>query len=316
MTSFFAKAQNARYYIGKFFDAGNFPFYVIPDESVRKLLESRTIQNYRDRRVIFCASTGRAGSSYLAHLLSTVENCSAFHEPVPRMNGRILSQVIKYGLEPTYSSRSQKILGIALRMSILRHDSVYAETSNMFIKTYFDVVCDYFRNVDVIVLRRNPASILKSLVELGYFTDKSPAWKAWMTDPFRSDPGLAECFPNGDQYDRAIAYIIHVEQNTQRFVESYPHCRVHFTTIEQISRPDGAQTLIELLGLPWNDRSLETVRTVHNKAVGRKAGVGIESSDSRCVARLESYLSRASDCGLVLPDPRVIWQNTRLELNC
>jgi len=53
----------------------------------------------------------------------------------------------------------------------------------MFIKTYFDVIMNDFLNVDVIILRRDIASVLKSFIELGYFSKSNKMWPKWMHYP-------------------------------------------------------------------------------------------------------------------------------------
>ena len=134
-----AKLAVSRYIPNK----DNLPLALLNGQSVeRQVLRAR--EKVRNRRLVFTISPGRAGSEYLAKLLDSAENVSAFHEPLPRMNGGILELALNRPLNKTYLKRSIKIMGINRVLSRMGEKSIYVETSHMFIKSFYDVVLDYY----------------------------------------------------------------------------------------------------------------------------------------------------------------------------
>ena len=131
-------------------------------------------------RYLFCINAGRSGSNYLADLLSTAQDVAAFHEAEPTMHGEPLRRVSAAPLTSSYTERQVKLAGIARLLEERPWAQTYAETNHMFIKTYFDVVVDTLHGVEVIHLRRDPARVLKSFVELGYFSPLNHVWPDWM----------------------------------------------------------------------------------------------------------------------------------------
>ncbi|CAM9624252.1 unnamed protein product [Ectocarpus sp. 12 AP-2014] len=128
-------------------------------------------------RFVFVASTGRCGTHYLSQLLGTSPGVEAFHEASPELSGRQNLLAAATDPEKSYGKRRYKAEEILRSARHHLSDSgfgtlTYVETSHLFLKTFSDVVmrelAPHFR-VDVVVLRRDPAAVLKSRIELGHF---------------------------------------------------------------------------------------------------------------------------------------------------
>ena len=104
------------------------------------------------------------------------------------MTGSYLRRVQNAPLSQSMLPRRIKIAAINRRLAAMEPQQVYAETSHMFIKTFADVVLDYYQNVEVIVLRRQLDQVLRSCMELGWFSQRNPIWQLWMSVP---QPGRA-----------------------------------------------------------------------------------------------------------------------------
>ena len=64
----------------------------------------------KGRRLIFAATSGRAGSHYLAQLLGSAEDVYATHESPPYMIGHHLRAVVDRPLAETYDNRRIKAM--------------------------------------------------------------------------------------------------------------------------------------------------------------------------------------------------------------
>src|SRR6202030_4368546 len=113
-------------------------------------------------------------------------------------------------LASSYAERQVKLDGIARLLAERPWAQTYAETNHMFIKTFFDVVVDTLREVEVIHLRRDPARVLKSFVELGYFSPLNHVWPDWMSTHDAASAAWRGLGDPPDQYDRCIAYFYDV----------------------------------------------------------------------------------------------------------
>jgi hypothetical protein len=172
---------------------------------------------------------------------------------------------------------------------------MYAETSHMFIKTFYDVVMDYFSRPVVVVLRRNPVKTLKSFVELGYFSNAIRHWKLWMHDA----PGVR---PDGaDEFDRCIAYLVDIEARTEAFIRAYPSVTVHEARLEELADVDGARRLFAALDIEWVRGAEAACTRLVNSRSDEKRLIARATSLRDCEARLEKFLARAKADGRPLP---------------
>ncbi|CAM9970675.1 unnamed protein product, partial [Hapterophycus canaliculatus] len=135
-------------------------------------------------------STGRSGTHFLSKLLATAPGVVAFHEASPTLSGRETLMAAAAAPEESYGRRRHKADAV-LRSARwhLSHKGLdtltYVDTSHLFLKAFSDVImrelATQFR-VDVVVLRRDPAAILKSRIDLGHFCGRRKR-SDWMLLP-------------------------------------------------------------------------------------------------------------------------------------
>lgn len=257
-----------------------------------------------NKKLIFCINSGRAGSQYLATLLDTAQEVRAFHEPEPAMNGQYLHMVDQHGYENTYKQRRVKGSAIHKTLKKMRKNEVYCETNHMFIKTFFDVVIDEFKNVEVIILRRDIAHILKSFIELNYFTGRNEAWKDWMTSPNTRSHAI-DCIDRDeilDQYDLCIAYLIDIEARIQRFLKEYPHIPVHMVRLEQLNDIENVKKLFDALHITMTPETYRVIGEKMNIREKRKKEFDTHSTLKYCRERIIEYMKIANLKGIKIPN--------------
>ena len=176
----------------------------------------------------------------------------------------------------------------------------------MFIKTFHDVVINEFDQSDlsVVLLRRRLDKVLKSFLELGYFTQDNNDWVHWMHLPHgvnlvAQPPGSIENF---DDVDRAIGYLFDIEARMQRFPVEYPGINVVEAAIEEISTNEGAERLLGQLGLK---STLHTQIVAGHRTNSRTTLKLREVDIDECRSRIVAYHGRAEEgrgiCSRYLP---------------
>jgi hypothetical protein len=257
-----------------------------------------------DNRLLFCISSGRSGSGYLAKLLNTSIEVVGFHEPEPFMNGKYLQMVNTSTFSQTFKKRRIKCKFIEKELDNLSQNKVYCETSHMFIKTFFDVVLDRFNNVEVIILRRDIAKILKSFIELGYFSEINSAWPDWMSSP-NSKTAALQCIDSDqmlDQYDLCIAYLIDIEARTVRFQNDFPDVQTHAVTLESLNEYNMVEALFRDLRItPTEETKRLTGKMVNVREEGKKHFDNPSDLDY-CRQRIDLYTEKALDKNIKIPE--------------
>ena len=144
----------------------------------------------------------------------------------------------------------------------------------MFIKTFTDVVLNEFdpAGLSVVVLRRSLDQVLKSLLDLGYFTSSTDEWRNWMhvaTGPQVLAHAPAPIEEN-DEVDRAIGYLFDIEARQQAFVRDNPGINVVEVRLPEIQSIDTATQLLADLRIKATDRLSEVVgRPSNQRAVAK-----------------------------------------------
>ena len=121
---------------------------------------------YRDpglKRTIFCATSGHTGTKLLTKILKTCKGVYSIHEPSKvelSIAGPYLWMTNEHPMNETFSNRSHKL---KLIKDGFKKGNIYAETSNMFIKTFYDIVLSEKEfDVDIVILRRNLPKVFRS----------------------------------------------------------------------------------------------------------------------------------------------------------
>ncbi|CAM9916290.1 unnamed protein product [Scytosiphon promiscuus] len=205
-------------------------------------------------RFVFVASAGRSGTHFLSKLLDTAPGAVAFHEADPTLSGHNTLMAAATLPEKSYGERRHKAEAVlrSARWHLFHRGLetlTYIDTSHLFLKAFSDVVmCDlapHFR-VDVVVLRRDPAAVLKSRIDLGHFCGrhKRSDWLLLSSHDEAADHTAAprECSQddgmesrgverdNGrpvvqgadmDGFEALIAYANHTEAEIRKFKRRY-----------------------------------------------------------------------------------------------
>ena len=285
----------------------NLPWCLLSERQVENRLQQAG-DKLKNRRLIFTISPGRAGSEYLATLLNTAKNIHALHEPRPRMNGRLLEMAMGKPPGESYGQRRIKLLGINRSLSRLDSDTIYAETSHMFIKSFHDVVLDYYENAEVIILRRPLHQILKSFIELGFFSNINPVSARWMHKPGSANSAseLLKPLDEMDQYEKCIAYLLDIEALARAFTVKHPDVKTHEITLDSITEPGGARRLFQNLDAQWTGESDKLCSSVVNRKDTYRSAIGAFAPEEYCKERLNQYIQQAQDAGKSIPDIRMI----------
>ena len=286
-------------------NAGNLPYTALDalglTEPLIRRFDTRAIT---PRPVVFTISPGRSGSRFLAALLGATANATAFHEPFPRMNGSFLRGLSEARLAATYGRRRIKLVQVLRALRRLPPSSMYAETSHMFVKTFYDVVLDFFPEARIVHLRRRTPEVVRSFAELGYFTSASTHWRKWMHDPYTSEVLVPPVVPEheADAFDRIIAYLADIEARAALVRRKYPTVPVVEARLEEISDPQGARRLVEELGLRWTDAAAAVCARRRNVRARKKRIIGTQVDLDYCRERLDRYVARARERSQPLPD--------------
>lgn len=282
---------------------GNLPHALLNTLGLREAAIRRRA-GARRRSFVFVISPGRSGSQFVARLLDATADAAAVHEPRPRMNGAFLRGLSEERLAATYARRRVKLVQLLTAVAALPQGHTYVETSHMFVKTFYDVVLDYFLEVKLVHLRRSVPRVMRSFAELGYFSDGSTHWRHWMHDPYESEPLLTPAVPraDADAFDRILAYLADIEARAAMVRQKYPETPMFAVDLEEIAAPPGARRLVEQLGLEWTDEVAATCGQNANTRRDRKAAVDRNVDLEYCRKRLARYVETARQRDLPVPD--------------
>jgi len=255
-------------------------------------------------RLLFCISSGRSGTNYLADLLDTSEEAVAFHEAEPTMTGKFLQMINEAPYADSVKERSVKVEAIRKVLDEMPEGkSVYCEANHMFIKTFFDVVMENFDNVEVIVLRRDLPLVLSSFLKLRYFSEGNDIWQDWFSSPnavtaaaksIGSDEALDRC-------DLSIAYLMDIEARALRFQRDYPETKIHHVRVEELNDYDNVLQLFSDLDITPTYATKETVGRVSNAKPDRKKQFNSPVDFGYCMQRITRYIDKAWSMGIQLP---------------
>lgn len=291
----------ARHTLSTWFHAGNFPLWLVATPFARARYIEALRERLKSRRLIFCISPGRSGSGFLARLLGRSGDVVACHEPKPQMTGSLLYAAVGKPLQESFNRRQIKLIGINRQLLRMKESMTYVETSHMFIKSFYDVVLDYYRNVTVIVLRRDMSKVLKSFLELGYFTTINPHWKLWMHEPREGNGVVPPILPFSemDATDRAIAYLLDIDGRAEKFARDYPAVPSMEVSLEDLETNSGSRRLLQGLDLPMMDDGLvaELARNERQEFKPLSNRVSLEY----CRERILGYLAEAGNRGTRVP---------------
>lgn len=236
-------------------------------------------------KYIFSINTGRSGSGYLYKLLSCSPEIEAYHEGLPKMNGKWMRQYLRYG--QAESSLVEKKLQ-AMRSS----DKIYAESSHLFIKGFGWEVLENIPNDEVLIicLNREKRLILKSFIDLktDFFADAIN----WYISPLSRFQGVSSLYSIRDivlilffRPIRVFLSFIHIRysykfvqginrrwiskhlRGTEILMEAlkkkFPKCNYFDIELSELNNIDRVEEMFHMIGVSYNKESL-------NRLIGTK----------------------------------------------
>eukprot|EP01102_Stenamoeba_stenopodia_P003680 TRINITY_DN13838_c0_g1_i1.p1 TRINITY_DN13838_c0_g1~~TRINITY_DN13838_c0_g1_i1.p1 ORF type:complete len:378 (-),score=58.37 TRINITY_DN13838_c0_g1_i1:35-1168(-) len=257
------------------------------ENRVRSQEDDETTLKIPKKKYIFCINPGRSGSQYLSLLLREAR-INSFHEPEPRVTGEFLQTVLEQGINHT--TQLERVLPkvqalLAVWKEIKNEERwmyqyVYAETSNMFIKTWYDVI-DYINQFPgewefrIIILRRYLPLVVKSQYELGWFDPSHAQRGVWYYGLHDVAPDLRRIEPlrpehNLTRFEQIIGYNLDIEYLTQQFIERYKHLTnvlIIPVRLEEISTdPSIVRRMFESMGAGVELQKLPAVQNQRSQA--------------------------------------------------
>lgn len=233
-------------------------------------------QFFRGRHLIFTVSGGRSGSKYLSEVLGVGEGVLGLHEPEPKMNGDVLKQVLLDGRrQETFEERTfDKVEAIRDVLEGMDNDVVYAETSHMFVKTFWDIILytlGDIAQITIVFLKRPLRDVVLSQARLGWFATDHSGKDVWYYDPanVHSSQQVWESFNATDQLGLLLAYNIDVIKRgdgikqlvrKQHEVGYWKHVKIKEVSLDEISGTKierGVSRVLHRIGLEVDDEKLK-----------------------------------------------------------
>ena len=117
---------------------------------------------------IFVLASGRSGTKYLSELFkNNTKNCVSRHEPFPDMFGKPIYWYQQGNIEEIRRQFIRK------KKKIDSYNAdVYIETNHAFLKSFSDVAMEFFPDMKLIHLIRNPLKVARSELNRHLFLDK------------------------------------------------------------------------------------------------------------------------------------------------
>eukprot|EP01103_Thecamoeba_quadrilineata_P020375 TRINITY_DN8705_c0_g1_i1.p1 TRINITY_DN8705_c0_g1~~TRINITY_DN8705_c0_g1_i1.p1 ORF type:complete len:339 (+),score=57.64 TRINITY_DN8705_c0_g1_i1:37-1053(+) len=232
---------------------------------------SSPTNNQPQKTLIVCINPGRMGTQFLTTLFNDSKIVS-LHEPVPKMTGYFLENAISHPLNYSFNERmARKVPSLEKAVRLWKDNKAYkgylpwtyAESSNMFIKSWPDIIEGLGPewNLKVVILFRYLPRALKSQYELGWFklyngrgkwyygvNDISPSQDRQHFRSFKSDEDM-------NRFEQLIAYNLEIAALAEEFKAKYkdhPRVTIVEAKFEEVTTSlSKAHEMMKDLGLPW-----------------------------------------------------------------
>jgi len=248
------------------------------EDAVRR---SPSIRAYLDeppnsKMLIFALSPGRSGSESLARLFASVPGTNSGHEREPMVMGPYLRMTGFEGMTSTRAARRFKARAIEVERALFP-EGIYVDTSHLFLYTFGDIVMEHFTTEEIVVIRlhRDPLDVVRSYMELGFFSRRNtlgPDWHFWPTWPQSYMP--MDVSDVRSEWDLAFGSLVDFYRRQADFVDTYKdRVRVLPIRTNDLSDPAWHDSLLGSVGLGtdrlphapgieerWNHKGNERVR--------------------------------------------------------
>jgi hypothetical protein len=170
-----------------------------------------TSLNQSGKRLIFTVTTGRSGTELLQRLFSVLPNVDALHEPEPKFS-RVLRQVQEI------PSLARDFLLCTKLPAIARYERpIYVETGHLFSKGFLEPALQLGLRFDLIVLRRSPRDVAKSLYELDTIPARTEWGRNFLLAPTDPDVLPLPGWENLHDYQLCYWYCLEIERRAMLY---------------------------------------------------------------------------------------------------
>jgi len=171
-------------------------------------------------KYIFCISTGRCGTEYLASLLGSLSNCNSFHEQKPLFHNEYMRSYLKGNKEPIKEDIYKKI-------KLIKHtkeNNIYSDTTHMFIKGFGWEIPNFIsqEEIGIVILKRDKEKVVQSTfrVHSGPF---SYLGRKWIITPNRKNIVIPPVNYYAYTFYRLFLKIFwKLKNETATIIKSYP----------------------------------------------------------------------------------------------
>jgi len=146
--------------------------------------------------------------------------------------------------------------------------------------------------------------ILKSFVDLGYFTSKETSWSSWMVSPNAKTSAIS-CIATDkelDQIDLCIAYIIDIEARAQRLKREYPDINIFDIKLEELNNLDHVSELFKKLNLEITEQTKEIIGNKINQRNELKKKYLVNIDIDYLDFRIENNIKKPKMKNISIPD--------------
>lgn len=230
-------------------------------------------------RTVFTLSSGRSGTHYLNEFLrQNTRECVSVHEPYfdsPALFGR---WIYAWHVGDTAAIRRQLEIK---RQRIARYaPKVYVETSHAFLKSYWDLAPEYFPELSVIHVVRDPLKVAHSEVHrfqaynrwylpIGFYTGRDgkryPRWSLTGLEPIYRHFQPDEL----THFQRYFVQWIEIENRAMQFLDRFNmHKKCFFLhSTQDLNDHDKLRELIAFIGVPQRADELQLPQTTQARNV-------------------------------------------------
>jgi hypothetical protein len=199
-----------------------------------------------EKSLIFTVTPGRSGTKYLTALLGAVPGVAAHHEPAPDF----VAVMRRAQQDPEMAFafwRDAKLPAIAAMEA-----PIYAETSHLFCKGFFEPAILMGLRPKLIILRRLPSEVAWSLVERETVPARTPYGCLYLLDP--RDPNVMP-LPGWERmtdYQLCFWYALEIERRQLKYAAFAAKLGLPAFEVLQrdLGKPELFAKMLQALGIP------------------------------------------------------------------
>ncbi len=200
------------------------------------------------KSLIFTVTPGRSGTKYLAALLGAIPGVASHHEPSPNFvtSMRRAQQNPEIAFAFWYDAK--------LPFIAATEQPVYAETSHLFCKGFFEPALLLGLSPKLIILRRPPSQVAWSLLERDTVPARTPYGGLYLLDP--RDPNVMP-LPGWERmtdYQLCFWYALEIERRQLKYAGMAAQLGLPVFEVLQrdLGKPDVFTAMLQALDLPTN----------------------------------------------------------------